>query len=551
MRKIAGADMIDDDRTIIRPKGAPLGGDDDRTVFQPGPREQLRVDVLNADGGIIGQYEFAQRFSVGRAADNDIVIPDDAVSRYHLEIKPEAGAWWLANLKSTNGVYIDGRLVQAQEKLILPARLALGATGIQLLIQTEQRLPLPPQPQAETAHTRQLSQAEIEARLLGAEDSEDMGDYTLMVRRVIRQDRIQHRKSHKKVIWILVSLFMAAAGLVAYQQIALSNSKQLALDMFYDIKALEVSLAQADIKLEQNAEIVDRAIQAISDERLRATQEQLRLQQQAIAAEKRRMRAERERLATMKVKYREYVEQANALRLSFPTAERYENELIGKVARELGESELEVPDEFLQEVKKYIAYWQASSRLPKAMVTLQQNDLLSYVLSTLQQHGLSEYFIYLPLQESNYDTLAIGPETRFGIAKGAWQLLAGTAQQYGVMPGPLADVREYDAQDGRFDFAQATVAGVRYLKHIYSTEAQASGLLVMASYNYGDNRVRNMISQMPDNPKDRNFWKFLQQYQLPDETRDYVFYIFSAAVIGEDPQHFGFKFNPPLFKLKS
>lgn len=29
---------------------------------------------------------------------------------------------------------------------------------------------------------------------------------------------------------------------------------------------------------------------------------------------------------------------------------------------------------------------------------------------------------------------------------------------------------------------------------------------------------------------------------------DYVFYIFSAAVIGEDPEHFGFKFNPPLFK---
>jgi hypothetical protein len=44
---------------------------------------------------------------------------------------------------------------------------------------------------------------------------------------------------------------------------------------------------------------------------------------------------------------------------------------------------------------------------------------------------------------------------------------------------------------------------------------------------------------------------FLQNYELPTETRDYVFYIFSAAVIGEDPQHFGFKFNPPLFKAKS
>jgi hypothetical protein len=91
----------------------------------------------------------------------------------------------------------------------------------------------------------------------------------------------------------------------------------------------------------------------------------------------------------------------------------------------------------------------------------------------------------------------------------------------------------------------------RYLKRIYSTEAQASGLLVMASYNYGDNRVKRMIKQMPDNPRDKNFWKFIQQYELPKETHDYVFYIFAAAVIGEDPQHFGFKFNPPLFKAEA
>jgi hypothetical protein len=321
--------------------------------------------------------------------------------------------------------------------------------------------------------------------------------------------------------------------------------------MFYDIKTLEVNLSQADIKLEEHAEVLDRALQAMSDEKLRATQEQLKLQQQKIAEEKQRMQQERERLSNMKAKYQQYVEEANSLRLSFPTTAHYESELIAKVARELGESELELPDEFVAEVRKYIGYWQASSRLQKAIDNLEQNNLLPIVSASLESQGLPLYFVYLPLQESNFDTQAIGPETRFGIAKGAWQLLAGTAQQYGVTPGPLAAVREFDEQDGRFDFAQATLAGTKYLKHIYSTEAQASGLLVMASYNYGDNRVKNMISQMPDNPRDRNFWKFLQQYELPTETRDYVFYIFSAAVIGEDPQHFGFKFNPPLFKSKS
>ena len=69
--------------------------------------------------------------------------------------------------------------------------------------------------------------------------------------------------------------------------------------------------------------------------------------------------------------------------------------------------------------------------------------------------------------------------------------------------------------------------------------------MVIAAYNYGEGRVRGMIKKMPDNPRDKNFWKLIQQYNIPKETYDYVLYIFSAAVIGEDPQHFGFNFKSP------
>jgi hypothetical protein len=53
---------------------------------------------------------------------------------------------------------------------------------------------------------------------------------------------------------------------------------------------------------------------------------------------------------------------------------------------------------------------------------------------------------------------------------------------------------------------------------------------------------------MPANPKDRNFWNLLSKYRdkIPDETYNYVFYIFSAAVIGENPTLFGFNFDNPL-----
>ena len=69
---------------------------------------------------------------------------------------------------------------------------------------------------------------------------------------------------------------------------------------------------------------------------------------------------------------------------------------------------------------------------------------------------------------------------------------------------------------------------------------------LMASYNWGENRIRKLIKQMPENPRERNFWALLKKHNIPDETYNYVYYIFSAAVIGENPRLFGFDFDNPL-----
>ena len=57
-----------------------------------------------------------------------------------------------------------------------------------------------------------------------------------------------------------------------------------------------------------------------------------------------------------------------------------------------------------------------------------------------------------------------------------------------------------------------------------------------------------LIRKMPQDPEKRNFWEILKNYKkkIPKETYDYVFYIVSAAVIGENPRLFGFDFDNPL-----
>jgi len=157
-------------------------------------------------------------------------------------------------------------------------------------------------------------------------------------------------------------------------------------------------------------------------------------------------------------------------------------------------------------------------------------------------------FFYLALQESKLDPEAIGPSTRSGVPKGMWQLIPRTAESYGLRLGPLQGERQFDPSDERHDVAKATAAAARYLADIYTTDAQASGLLVMAAYNMGEPRVLSLIRSMPESPSERNFWALLEQHRdrIPEETYSYVYRIVSAAVIGANPGLFGFEFEPPL-----
>jgi soluble lytic murein transglycosylase-like protein len=158
----------------------------------------------------------------------------------------------------------------------------------------------------------------------------------------------------------------------------------------------------------------------------------------------------------------------------------------------------------------------------------------------------------LALQESDFDPYISGPVTPKGIAKGMWQFIPETAVKYGLRIGPLVDLRRPDPGDDRHHFERATKAAARYLKDLYSTDAQASGFLVMACYNWGEARVLPLLRSMPANPKDRNFWRLLTLYRdkIPQETYNYVFYIASAAVICENPRLFGFNFDSPLAHLE-
>lgn len=59
--------------------------------------------------------------SVGRAASNQIPLPDDRVSRRHAVIQAQQGGYWLVDFGSRNGTYVNDR------RIAQPTRLQHGA----------------------------------------------------------------------------------------------------------------------------------------------------------------------------------------------------------------------------------------------------------------------------------------------------------------------------------------------------------------------------------------------------------------------------------------
>jgi pSer/pThr/pTyr-binding forkhead associated (FHA) protein len=48
---------------------------------------------------------------LGRGPENDLVVDDGTLSRTHLVLREQAGAWTVEDLRSSNGTQVDGALV--------------------------------------------------------------------------------------------------------------------------------------------------------------------------------------------------------------------------------------------------------------------------------------------------------------------------------------------------------------------------------------------------------------------------------------------------------
>ncbi len=547
---------------------------DDRTVAL----SSIFPLILRVEKGTTGknEYRFYQDFTLGRTADNDVHFSDRSVSKRHVRFFLEGREWWIQDCESRNGIFLDGQRIS---KALLPFQgtIALGLSGpvlqfsIQGLNKVDQEAARPGSPTAKAVSSsegvgpsatgepvRQRPSADHlpdqgEAMPDGLQNASSLqhvappspplfspegssqtqiyidryfrnkrdgaeGDHTRMVKRAYTQVRKQEAHWYWKVIAVFVGVGIISGGVAIYQTLKVGQLEGQAADVFYTMKTVELELAQ----------IEDLVLGHLSPDQVKT----ILSKRDAVHST----------LSRLEKTYENYLEDIGIYSKDMAQEDR----LILRTTRMFGESEVNMPKDFVAEVKNYIQKWRSTDRLEKALTRAARHGYgVKIKEAMLSQHMMPEFF-YLCLQESEFDVKAVGPPTRFGIAKGPWQFLPTTGVEYGLKIGPLVEMKNFDPMDERHNFDKATQAAAKFLRFLYTTRAQASGLLVVASYNWGPTRVTDLIEQLPPNPKSRNFWELLKKYNVPQQTKDYVFYIFSAAVIGENPALFGFSFDSPL-----
>ena len=498
---------------------------------------RVRVDLPGTSPTEVTHRD-VRNIRIGRDAACEVRVVHQAVSRSHVELSFESGAWMVRDTGSTNGTWIDGERITSPVRLQGPTRLHLGRDGpvVEVIPQVERPAPVRAAP-SRTRDARTVSRmqdASLDDYIKHyVKETEGGGDHTIMIRRAVAT--VQRTQKRRYAVAIGVTALLAVlAGLFAWHKHReVTQLRRSADGIFTQMKELDLQLAQ-----------IRTIVESVGDARIG---EQLE-----------RLESSRARLVKV---YEEYLDDLRVYDSVSP-----EDQVIYRVARAFNESEVTMPPEFLWEVKETIrTYWQSPAgreRFLRAVDRSSRNGQTGTIAKALRAHGLTPRFFYLAMQESNFNVGAVGPPTRFGRAKGMWQFIPATAARFDLYPGAAPDSDGVEPGDERCDFAKSTSAAARYLQTIYSTLAQASGLLVVASYNWGEGRVVNRLSDLanpkpgepdpladlPEDPAARSYWRFLREFRdrIPAETRDYVLKIFSAAVIGEDPALFGFSIENPL-----
>lgn len=172
------------------------------------------------------------------------------------------------------------------------------------------------------------------------------------------------------------------------------------------------------------------------------------------------------------------------------------------------------------QVESYIRYFQGKGKRGFNIWLRRYVEYRELILPILQEYDLPEELIVVSIIESGLDPKAISRAKAVGL----WQFMYSTGRQYGLNRNWYVDERQ--------DPVKSTHAAAKYFKDLYNEFED--WYLVLAAYNTGPGRVNRALKLH----ETTDYW---QLYSLPKDTKNYLPYYLSAAIILKNPDKYGFK----------
>jgi len=190
-------------------------------------------------------FHFVKSFRIGRVEDCEVCIKNEYVSRAHAEVVFENGQWWVRDLNSSNGIFVDGQRVP-NAALGPSTTVRLGVAGPEVTLEVQQKPPAPKPPAQnplaqKTAAGAQVDMARYMERYFGnLAPGEPVGEHTAMVRMAFQQVQTRQKRRYGKIMAILGLAVFAAGGYALYLHLQVRKQTAMAQDLFYTIKSLDL-----------------------------------------------------------------------------------------------------------------------------------------------------------------------------------------------------------------------------------------------------------------------------------------------------------------------
>lgn len=444
--------------------------------------------VVDVKGEQKREYVFSQLFRVGREADCDLTIQHSHISRHHLEIDFKDQCWWVHDLESTNGVFVNGKKIQ-HAPILDGDVLVLGKDG----------------PEMQCVY---ISKEEARAIEIEQNEADTTGD------------------KRKMLIYAVAVVLLGVVGLL-YGRNELGKHERFrerALELFSSIRTTNVAIAE--VYAEEEADRLAKAQKIIELQQVRQDD----------------LESYREYLIRMGF-YAEVQDQARQLIYS-AAYNLSENELtlppsfVDAVFACIQECWLMDDGKTYQAGLNTAQFLNYTSRLQKTLrefglpqeffylpLTVSGFDSEKELLSKFEARAgawkltQSSAIAYgLLVEESSERSAVESIDERYDFAKAT----RASAQL-------LHDIYRTEA------YASGVLTLALFLQY---QENQANGEAT---------RVGDLLADIPDDIDSRNLWYIMERYpyRISDDVYQEVIRIFAAAVIGQDPRVFNLEFSTP------